>query len=504
MRRHSGVKGRLFRWQYVKSPLNMAFLTDLFTNLWARILDNKGKITSTGGFLFGIAATLAFKDLYPDLEHSFRRRIRHLRGLDIPHPLPGHADYVRLEDNTRRKSVHAAFNEQDARRTTHLENEPIAVGVEGLIGNTPLIKLKSLSEVTGCEVLVKCEYLNGAGNSPKDRVALSMINHAEEEGLLVPDRGDTIYEGTVGSTGISLAAVCRARGYKAYMYVAIHLHSHCTLCRSLNTSSSCMPDDQATEKSDLLLKLGAIVERVRPASIVDQDQFVNLARRRAQEHTDDPQRPGRGFFADQFENTANYIAHQSSTGPEIYAQTNGQLDAFIAGAGTGGTISGVALALKPLLPDMKVVLADPQGSGLYNKIKYGVMFSSTEAEGTRRRHQVDSIVEGIGVNRVTRNFEAGMHLIDDAVKVTDQQAMRMARWLVEQEGLFVGASSAVNCVAAATVARQMAREGKADARVVTVLCDSGTRHLSKFWKAAGDVGGAEVEFTLDEMLDPEK
>lgn len=265
-----------------------------------------------------------------------------------------------------------------------------------------------------------------------------------------------------------------------------------------------MPNDQATEKSDLLLKLGAIVERVRPASIVDQDQFVNLARRRAQEHTDDPNKPGRGFFADQFENTANYIAHQHSTGPEIYDQTNGQLDAFIAGAGTGGTISGVALALKPLLPDMKVVLADPQGSGLYNKIKYGVMFSSTEAEGTRRRHQVDSIVEGIGVNRVTRNFEAGMHLIDDAVKVTDQQAMMMARWLVEKEGLFVGASSAVNCVAAATVARQMARDGSGDARVVTVLCDSGTRHLSKFWKEAGNVGGAEVEFTLDEMLDLEK
>ncbi|KAK4550003.1 hypothetical protein LTR36_002970 [Oleoguttula mirabilis] len=461
----------------------MAFFTNLFTNLWARILDNKGKITSTGGFLFGIAATLAFKDLYPDLEHSFRRRIRHLRGRDIPHPAPGHQDYVRLEDHTRRKSLYVPVDEQSARGTLNAESEVIATGIEGLIGDTPLIKLKSLSEAAGCEILVKCEYLNGAGNSPKDRVALSMINHAEEEGLLVPDRGDTIYEGTVGSTGISLAAVCRARGYKAYI---------------------CMPNDQATEKSDLLLKLGATVERVRPASIVDQDQFVNLARRRAREHTDDPDRPGRGFFADQFENTANYLAHQNSTGPEIYAQTNGRLDVFVAGAGTGGTISGVALALKPLLPEMKVILADPQGSGLYNKIKYGVMFSSTEAEGTRRRHQVDSIVEGIGINRVTRNFEAGMHLIDDAVKVTDQQAMMMARWLVEKEGLFVGASSAVNCVAAASVARQMVKEGKRDARVVTVLCDSGTRHLSKFWKEAGDVGGADAEFTLDEMLKAEK
>ncbi|KAK5120340.1 Cysteine synthase 2 [Meristemomyces frigidus] len=458
--------------------------TNLFTNIWARILDNKGKITSTGGFLFGIAATLAFKDLYPDLEHSFRRRIRHLRGQDIPHPAPGHPDYVRLEDHTRRKSVFVPGDDADA-SPSNLESDAIATGIEALIGNTPLIKLKSLSEATGCEILVKCEYLNGAGNSPKDRVALSMINHAEEEGLLVPDRGDTIYEGTVGSTGISLAAVCRARGYKAYI---------------------CMPNDQATEKSDLLLKLGATVERVLPASIVDQNQFVNLARRRAQDHTADPSKPGRGFFADQFENTANYLAHQTTTGPEIYAQTHGQLDVFVVGAGTGGTISGVALAIKPLLPDLKVVLADPQGSGLYNKIKYGVMFSPTEAEGTRRRHQVDTIVEGIGVNRITRNFEAGMHLIDDAVKVSDRQAMMMARWLVEKEGLFVGASSAVNCVAAAAVARRIAveegqrGEGK---RVVTVLCDSGARHLSKFWKAAGDVGGAGVEFTVDEMLDAE-
>lgn len=259
-----------------------------------------------------------------------------------------------------------------------------------------------------------------------------------------------------------------------------------------------MPDDVATEKSDLLLKLGATVERVRPASIIDQNQFINTARRRAQEHTRDPSRPGRGFFADQFENSANYLAHQETTGPEIYAQTNGHLDAFVAGAGTGGTISGVALALKPLLPHMKVVLADPQGSGLYNKVKYGVMFSPTEAEGTRRRHQVDSLVEGIGIKaQLTANFTAGMNLIDDAVKVTDDRAMKMGRWLVEKEGLFVGASSCVNLVAAATVARRLG-PGK---RIVTVVCDSGTRHLSKFWKEAGSVGEEGVEFSLDDILD---
>jgi len=249
-------------------------------------------------------------------------------------------------------------------------------------------------------------------------------------------------------------------------------------------------------KSDLLLALGATVERVRPASIIDQGQFVNLARRRAKEYTDDPSHPGQGFFADQFENAANYLAHQNTTGPEIYAQTNGRLDVFVAGAGTGGTISGVALALKPLIPGLKIVLADPQGSSLYNKVKYGVMFSPTEAEGTRRRHQVDSIVEGIGVNRLTANMDAGLHLVEDAVKVTDEQAEKMARWLMDREGLFVGASSAVNCVAAATIAKQMG-EGK---RIVTVLCDSGSRHLSRFWKAATEVGGKEMEFSLDDIL----
>lgn len=280
-----------------------------------------------------------------------------------------------------------------------------------------------------------------------------------------------------------------------------------------------MPSDISTEKSALLLHLGATVERVPPASIIDTNQFVNLARRRAEEHTLDASRMGRGFFADQFENTANYLAHQNSTGPEIYRQTccspgspgsgsgssgkGGGLDVFIAGAGTGGTISGVALYLKPLLPDLRIVLADPQGSGLYNKIKYGVMFSPTEAEGTRRRHQVDSIVEGVGITRLTKNFEAGMHLIDDAVKVSDFEAMQMARWLVEKEGLFVGASSAVNCVAVAKLVKQEGWEGSGK-RIVTVICDSGTRHLSKFWKQAGDIAGADVELELDHILGGEQ
>ncbi|KAF1944147.1 PALP-domain-containing protein [Clathrospora elynae] len=352
----------------------------------------------------------------------------------------------------------------------------IKEGVEGCIGDTPLIRIKSLSEYTGCDILAKAEFLNGAGNSPKDRVALSIIEMAEERGLLIPHSGDTIYEGTVGSTGISLAVICRARGYKAHI---------------------CMPNDVAIEKSDLLLKLGAEVERVRPAPIVDQNQFVNLARTRAAEHTASSDKPGRGLFADQFETEANWRAHLKGTGPEIYEQTGGSLDAFVSGAGTGGTISGVALFLKSKLPDIKIVLADPPGSGLFNRIKYGVMFDPKEREGTRRRHQVDTIIEGIGINRVTHNFDVGRELIDDAIRVNDDQAISMARWLVEHDGIFVGSSSAVNCVAATKLAKTLGPGH----RIVTILCDSGARHLSKFWKSTEPVGGAENDVSLHAILD---
>ena len=206
-----------------------------------------------------------------------------------------------------------------------------------------------------------------------------------------------------------------------------------------------MPSDQATEKSDLLLKLGAVVERVPPASIVDPMHFVNRARDLAAAHTADPDRPGRGYFADQFENDSNWRAHYEGTGPEIFQQCGGMLDAFVAGAGTGGTVAGVSQYLHQNLPGVSIVLADPQGSGLLNKVKYGVMYNPKEQEGTRRRHQVDSIVEGIGLNRITANFEVGCELIDDAIRVDDEQAMALARWLVEKDGLFIGSSSAVNC-----------------------------------------------------------
>ncbi|KAH1299964.1 hypothetical protein KXX11_005902, partial [Aspergillus fumigatus] len=399
-------------------------------------------------FVAGILLAVGFSELlYPELKN----RIRGTRSQPTKVLQDGSADSLTVRSGP----------------------PAIVDGIEGCIGNTPLLRIKSLSDATGCEILGKAEFLNGAGQSSKDRVALSMIEIAEQKGILKPHSGDTIYEGTSGSTGISLASLARAKGYLAHI---------------------CMPSDQAIEKSNLLLKLGAIVDRVPPAPIVEKDNFVNRARALAQAQTLSPS-GGRGFFADQFENEANWRAHYNGTGPEIYAQCNGKLDAFVAGAGTGGTISGVALFLKPRIPNLSVVLADPQGSGLYNRVRFGVMFDIKEREGTRRRRQVDTIVEGIGINRVTANFEAGKELVDDAVRVTDAQALAMARWLVEKDGIFVGSSSAVNCFAAVKTAMKLGPGH----RIVTILSDSGSRHLSRFWAKAGDVGGA-VDTKLEDVL----
>lgn len=296
-----------------------------------------------------------------------------------------------------------------------------------------------------------------------------------------------------------------------------------------------MPSDQALEKSSLLRKLGARVTRVSPAPIVDQAHFVNVARRLAREHTEAFERggevvlpdgervrvTGRGWFANQFETDANWQAHFKGTGPEIWKQMDGRVDAFVAGAGTGGTISGVGMYLKERDEGVKVVLADPQGSGLYNKVRNGVFWSEYEREGTRRRSQVDTAIEGIGLVRSTRNWEVGSEkgVVDDAVKVTDAQARNMARWLVEQEGWFVGGSSAVNCecfllwkefvifvtfmltgyLCTGVAALKTALELGPGHRIVTILCDSGMRHLSKLWHQIGDIGGqATVE--LDDIL----
>ncbi|KAK8861444.1 hypothetical protein IAR55_002263 [Kwoniella newhampshirensis] len=381
-------------------------------------------------------------------------------------------------------------------RPIELRSDEIVPGVIGLIGNTPLIRINSLSDALGVEIL----YLN-PGGSVKDRVALQIIEDAESQGLLHPNTGSVLFEGTVGSTGISLATVGRAKGYEC-----------CII----------MPDDVAMEKVQVLEKLGAKVERVRPASIIDEKQ--NLARKRALEfgateltnipahgdeiaistqadpaevvHTDTdgggsliPQisiphilRPAletkpRGFFADQFENESNFKAHYRGTGPEILRQTSGHLDAFVSGAGTGGTVAGTGRYLKKALPDVKVVLSDPEGSGLYNKVKFNVMFDLKESEGKKRRHQVDTVVEGIGINRITQNFSMGMDIIDDAYRISDAEAVAMSRYLVEHDGLYLGSSSACNLVACVRLAKTMSR----GSRIATILCDSGSRHQSKFW-----------------------
>ncbi|KAF7305910.1 PALP-domain-containing protein [Mycena chlorophos] len=376
-------------------------------------------------------------------------------------------EYFQRRRRERIASAQARLRPSDS-RPIELRSDDVLNGVVGLIGNTPLIRIASLSDALGVEILGKAEFLN-PGGSVKDRVAVQIIDDAERRGVLRPHEGYRIFEGTSGSTGISVAMVARARGYDATIIV---------------------PDDMAKEKLHALVTLGADVEQVRPASIVNKKQYVNIARERALAFA--PALPGadtqlqsemtpvvHGFFADQFENKSNYDAHFSGTGPELWRQTNGDVRAFVSGAGTGGTIAGVGRFLKSKREDIVVCLADCEGSGLYNKIKHGVMYDHREKEGTKRRHQVDTVVEGIGLNRMTKNLELALPIIDDAVRVTDPEAVAMARYLVKHDGLFVGSSSACNLVACVRLARKMGwRNGE---RIVTVMCDSGARHYSKFW-----------------------
>ncbi|KAL6767838.1 OASTL2 [Auxenochlorella protothecoides x Auxenochlorella symbiontica] len=322
---------------------------------------------------------------------------------------------------------------------------PIRHGLLGLIGNTPLVRIESLSRETGCEILAKAEFLN-PGGSVKDRVAAQILEEALASGALRP--GGTVTEGTAGSTGVSLALCARAAGCGAFV---------------------AMPDDAAREKADTLRTLGAEVRRMRPVSIAHPDHFVNVARRAAAE------REG-AVFANQFENLANFRAHLR-TGREILAQTDGMLDAFVSGAGTGGTLAGVSCALKAANSRVKVFLIDPPGSGLFNKVTRGVMFTREEAEGRRLRHSADTITEGIGINRQTANF--GRALVDGAFQGSDTEAVEMAAYLLRNDGLFVGSSAAMNCVGAVKAARLLGP----GATIVTVLCDGGARHLSRFHNA---------------------
>ena len=308
-------------------------------------------------------------------------------------------------------------------------------GFVGTVGNTPLIRLNSFSDATDCEILGKAEFLN-PGGSVKDRAALYIIEDAERRGLLKP--GGTVVEGTAGNTGIGLAHICNAKGYKCLIVI---------------------PDTQSQEKIDLLRTLGAEVKTVPAVPYRDPNNYVKLSGRLAAEIPN-------AIWANQFDNLANRQAHYETTGPEIWAQTDGTVDAWVAATGTGGTYAGVALFLKEKNPQAQMVLADPMGSALYSYAKTGEL----TMEGS-------SITEGIGNSRVTANMEGVP--IDDAMRVTDPEALAVLAQLMKKEGLFMGGSVGINVGAAVKLAEKLGPGHT----IVTVLCDGGSRYQSRLYNA---------------------
>ncbi|MDB5365822.1 MAG: O-acetylserine (Thiol) lyase [Rhodospirillales bacterium] len=311
-----------------------------------------------------------------------------------------------------------------------------APDVSAAIGRTPLIRLAGPSEATGCEIYGKAEFMN-PGGSIKDRTALGILDAAERAGRLKP--GGVIVEGTAGNTGIGLTMLARARHYRTLIV---------------------MPETQSREKIEALRVLGAELELVQAVPYADPGNYVRVARRRAEEI------PG-AILADQFDNLANRDIHAATTGVEIWEEMAGRIDAFVSAAGTGGTIAGVGQTLKQRDPKVRVILADPHGSGLYDWIKTG----TPHAEGS-------SITEGIGQGRVTENLAVAP--IDDAVRIDDQTAMDWCWRLLRDEGLNVGTSTGINVGGAIEVARQLGPGH----RIVTVLADGGQRYASKMFDAA--------------------
>ena len=320
-------------------------------------------------------------------------------------------------------------------------------GFAGSVGNTPLIRIPLLSEATGCEILGKAEFLN-PGGSVKDRAALWMVREHERSGALTS--GGTVVEGTAGNTGIGLAHVCNERGYPCVIY---------------------MPDNQSQEKVDILKTLGAEVRVVPTVPYRDAMNYQKQAGRYAAELPN-------AVWANQFDNVANRLAHYESTGPEIWAQTDGALHAFTCSVGTGGTLAGVSRFLKERNPAIRIVLADPHGSALYNWVNTG---EATMTPGP-------SITEGIGNSRVTDNL-AGTE-IDAAVQVTDQEMVAMVYTLLRRQGWFFGSSTGINLCAAVRVAKQLGPGHT----IVTVLTDTGQKYQSSLFNAA---------FLAERNLDPQ-
>ena len=310
----------------------------------------------------------------------------------------------------------------------------ITDGFAGAIGRTPLIRLHRLSDETGCEILGKAEFMN-PGGSVKDRAALYIIRDAEQRGEL--RAGGTVVEGTAGNTGIGLAHLCNARGYRCVIVI---------------------PETQTREKIDLLRTLGAEVHTVPAKPYRDPNNYQKVAGRMAEEMDN-------AIWANQFDNVANRDGHYLTTGPELWDDTDGGLDAFVAATGTGGTLAGVARYLKEQSPAVRTVLADPKGSALYRYVKTGQ--PEVEGEG--------SITEGIGSSRVTANLEGTP--IDDAWSIPDQEAVTMVYRLLHEEGLFLGSSCGINVAAAVRVARDLGPGHT----VATILCDGGGRYYSRLF-----------------------
>lgn len=309
------------------------------------------------------------------------------------------------------------------------------------IGHTPLIRLKRASEETGCAIWGKAEFLN-PGQSVKDRAALSIIRDAVARGALRP--GGTIVEGTAGNTGIGLALVGRALGFHTVIVI---------------------PDTQSQEKKDMIRLAGAQLVEVPARPYSHPDNYVRYSGRLAERLAQSA--PNGAVWANQFDNVANRQAHIDTTGPEIWAQTEGRVDGFICAVGSGGTLAGVAAALRERAPSVKIGLADPMGAALYHYYKHGVL----KAEGS-------SITEGIGQGRITANLE-GLS-VDMPYQIGDPEALSVTFALLKEEGLCLGASSGVNVAGAI----RMARDLGPGHTIVTILCDYGTRYLSKLYNPA--------------------
>jgi cysteine synthase A len=313
-----------------------------------------------------------------------------------------------------------------------------AASIIDLIGNTPLLRLNALSDETGCEILGKAEFLN-PGGSVKDRAALGIIRDAEASGALKP--GGTIVEGTAGNTGIGLAMVGRALGYKVVIV---------------------FPRTQSKEKADAIRLMGAELIMVDAVPYSNPNHYARYSGTLSAELNNTE--PNGAIWANQFDNTANRRAHAETTGPEIWEQTGGNVDAFVAAVGSGGTIAGVSDALKAKNPDVRIGLADPGGAALYGFYAHGEL----KAEG-------NSITEGIGQSRITENLVDAA--IDDAFRIPDEEALPILYDLVEREGLCLGGSAGVNIAGAARMARKLGPGHT----IVTILCDHGSRYLSKLF-----------------------